>query len=182
MRSEIIWWKKGAMPEGRPRRPSRDHETIFFFVKDPGQYQVTSPPAIIKDLVVVGSSIGDNRRYDSEAGTVRAFDARNGKMIWAWDPIPTDKPAGAANAWSVISVDIARNLLFVPTGSASPDFYGARRPGANPNSNSVVALDAPGCGASSDPPESFRLPEYADALAALVDELALRRVNVLGHS
>src|SRR5258708_38964339 len=42
----------------------------------------------------------------------------------------------------MISVDAARNLVFVPTGSASPDFYGARRPGNNANANSVVALDA----------------------------------------
>jgi quinoprotein glucose dehydrogenase len=112
-------------------------------LKDAGQYQVTSPPVVINDLVVVGSSIGDNRRFDSELGTVRAFNARSGKLEWSWDPIPPEKGTGAANAWSAMSVDVGRNLLFVPTGSASPDFYGARRLGNDANANSVVALDAP---------------------------------------
>jgi quinoprotein glucose dehydrogenase len=117
--------------------------TIGIGLKDAGQYQETSPPAIIRDLVIVGSSIGDNRRADLEKGTVRAYNARTGKLEWIWEPIPIDKPTGAANAWSMISVDAARNLVFVPTGSASPDYYGARRPGNNANANSVVALDAP---------------------------------------
>jgi quinoprotein glucose dehydrogenase len=115
-------------------------------LKDAGDYQVTSPPVVVGDLVVVGSSIGDNRRYDSELGTVRAFNARSGKLEWSWDPIPVDPASpgtGGANAWSAMSVDVARNLVFVPTGSASPDFYGARRLGNNANANSVVALDAP---------------------------------------
>jgi quinoprotein glucose dehydrogenase len=111
-------------------------------LKDAGDYQVTSAPAIIKDLVVVGSSIGDNRRHDVEKGTVRAYNARNGKLEWTWDPIPAEVAAGAANAWSTISTDATRNLVFVPTGSASPDFYGARRRGKNEWANSVVALDA----------------------------------------
>jgi quinoprotein glucose dehydrogenase len=111
-------------------------------LKDAGDYQVTSPPVVTNDLVVVGSSIGDNRRFDAELGTVRAFDARTGKQVWSWDPIPPEKGTGAANAWSEMSVDQARNLVFVPTGSASPDFYGARRPGNDADANSVVALDS----------------------------------------
>ncbi len=112
-------------------------------MREPGYYQVTSPPAIIRDLVVVGSTIERNRRFDVDKGTVRAYNARGGKLEWIWEPIPVDKPTGAANAGSMISVDAARNLIFVPTGSASPEFYGARRPGDNKNANSVVALDAP---------------------------------------
>ena len=121
-----------------------------------GNYGVTSPPAIIKNLVIVGSAIGDNRRVDSERGIVRAFDARTGELRWSWDPIPRepDDPGretwkgenatltGAANAWSIISVDTERNLVFVPTGSASPDFYGGERLGSNLYANSVVALNA----------------------------------------
>src|SRR6185369_2410720 len=84
-----------------------------------GNYQVTSPPAIIGDLVVVGSSIGDNRGVELERGVVRAYDVITGKLRWSWDPIPKDAldPArktwagesamktGAANAWSIISAD-----------------------------------------------------------------------------
>ena len=115
-------------------------------LRDRGDYQVTSPPAIAGDLVITGSSIGDNRAVDVERGVVRAFDARTGELRWAWDPIPWAEKqktrTGAANAWSVFSVDAARGLVFVPTGSASPDFYGGERPGDNANANSVVALEA----------------------------------------
>jgi quinoprotein glucose dehydrogenase len=107
-----------------------------------GEYEETSPPAIINGLVIVGSGIADNSRVESPTGEVRAFDARTGKLRWTWDPLPATIRAGAANAWSVISVDAARNLVFVPTGSASPDYYGGLRPGNNDYANSVVALKA----------------------------------------
>ncbi|HTY92522.1 MAG TPA: pyrroloquinoline quinone-dependent dehydrogenase [Steroidobacteraceae bacterium] len=118
-------------------------------------YLVTSPPAILDGKVIIGSSIGDNRAVLEELGTVRAFDARSGQLLWSWDPIPRDpanpvyrewapgsvKNASAANAWPPLSVDTARHLVFVPTGSASPDFYGGERPGDNRWANSLVALD-----------------------------------------
>ncbi|HLW74212.1 MAG TPA: pyrroloquinoline quinone-dependent dehydrogenase, partial [Gammaproteobacteria bacterium] len=119
-------------------------------------YLVTSPPAIIDGKVIVGSSIGDNRAVQLELGIVRAFDARSGKLLWSWDPIPRDpsnpvykdwspegaKITGAANAWAPLSVDPLRHWVFVPTGSASPDFFGGERPGDNRWANSLVALDA----------------------------------------
>ena len=106
-------------------------------------YQVTSPPAVIGDAVVVGSSIGDNRFAAAERGIVRAFDARSGKLLWTFDPLPEGlKTAGAANAWAPISADPARGLVFIPTGAASPDFYGGMRPGNNGYANSVVAIRA----------------------------------------
>ena len=129
------------------------------FQGEPGDewrdYLVTSPPAILDGKVIVGSSIGDNRAVLEELGIVRAFDARSGKLLWSWDPIPRDpsdpgytgwsadslKNASAANAWAPLSVDAARHLVFVPTGSASPDFFGGERPGDNRWANSVVALD-----------------------------------------
>lgn len=124
--------------------------------RDQGDYLVTSPPAIWRDLVITGSAVGDNRAVDLELGIVRAFDARSGALRWSWDPIPRspDNPVyaewneaaaratGAANAWSVLSVDEARGLVFVPVGSASPDFYGGERPGDNRHASSLVALDA----------------------------------------
>src|SRR5215469_5984166 len=77
-----------------------------------GWYHMTSPPAVVDDVVVVGSAI-------------------DGK----WK-------SGAANAWSIMTVDLERHLVFVPTGSASPDFFGGQRPGDNKWANSVVALRA----------------------------------------
>jgi quinoprotein glucose dehydrogenase len=126
----------------------------------PGKYHMTSPPAVIDDLVVVGSAIDDNARVDMPSGVVRAFDARTGALRWRWEPIPPNesesavqtatgtetKPAkrpwrtGAGNAWSVMVVDQERDLIFIPTGSASPDYYGGLRPGDDKWSNSVVAL------------------------------------------
>src|SRR5690606_32722061 len=103
----------------------------------------TSPPAVVRDLVVAGSSIGDNWNADTGSGAVRAFDARTGALAWTWDPIPREPGrVGAANAWSIISADEERGLIFVPTTSPSPDFFGGNRPGDTRHANSVVALHA----------------------------------------
>ena len=123
-----------------------------------GWYHMTSPPATIDDLVIVGSAIDDNNRVDMPLGTVRAFDARTGALRWSWEPIPRNRPSegkdatrtagsgtwitGAANAWSVMAVDAERDLVFVPTGSASPDYYGGLRLGDGKWADSVVALHA----------------------------------------
>jgi quinoprotein glucose dehydrogenase len=116
-------------------------------LRDPGDYQVTSAPAIYKDLVITGSSIGDNRAVTLERGIVRAFDVRTGALRWTWDPIApwanqTNPRTGAGNAWSTISVDPEHDLVFIPTGSASPDYYGGIRKGDDKWANSVVALKA----------------------------------------
>ncbi len=114
---------------------------------------VTSPPAIVGDVVIVGSSIGDNQRKDYPSGVVRAYHVHSGKLLWTWDPIPTDAsdPAsktwvgsgsGAANAWAVISADPQRDMVFIPTSCPSPDYYGGERLGQNLYGNSVVALQA----------------------------------------
>ena len=107
-----------------------------------GEYEETSPPAVIGDLVVVGSAIADNHRADSVTGEVRAFDARTGALRWTWDPMPGNPQAGAGNAWSRIIVDPDRGLVFLPTGSPSPDYYGGLRAGDNRHANSLVALEA----------------------------------------
>ena len=117
-------------------------------------YQVTSPPAVIGNTIVVGSAIQDGATTREPSGEVRAFDAVTGAMKWRWDPIPQDSSAagadtwkngsatrtGAANVWSVMVADPARNLVFVPTSSPSPDYYGGERLGDNLFANSVVAL------------------------------------------
>jgi quinoprotein glucose dehydrogenase len=120
------------------------------------EYELTSPPAVVNGLVVTGSAVADNNRTNAVSGEVRAYDARTGALRWSWDPVPRDStdPAwatwrgamahstGAANAWSVIAADSARDLVFVPTGSASPDYYGGERVGDNRYANSIVALRA----------------------------------------
>ncbi|HTQ97651.1 MAG TPA: PQQ-binding-like beta-propeller repeat protein, partial [Candidatus Acidoferrum sp.] len=116
-------------------------------LRDPGDYQVTSAPAIFKDLVITGSSIGDNRAVTLERGIVRAFDARTGALRWTWDPIApwayqTNPRTGAGNAWSTLSVDPEHGLVFIPVGSASPDYFGGIRKGDDKWANSVVALKA----------------------------------------
>jgi len=126
----------------------------------PGGYHMTSPPAVIDDIVVVGSAIDDNSRVDMPSGVVRAFDARTGALRWKWEPLPPNDPdpaasnasananaakvwrTGAGNAWSVMVVDPERDLVFVPTGSASPDYYGGMRAGDDKWADSVVALHA----------------------------------------
>jgi quinoprotein glucose dehydrogenase len=119
-------------------------------------YTVTSPPVVVGDMVVVGSAIGDNRAVESELGIVRGIDARSGEERWRWDPIPrnVDDPAfatwqseeaarnGSANAWAPLAADPQLGLVYVPTGSASPDFYGGEREGDNLYANSLVALHA----------------------------------------
>jgi len=111
-----------------------------------GGYQVTSAPAIAKDLVITGSSIADNWKVDTGRGIVRAFDARTGQLRWTWNPTPwADKTAprtGAGNAWSTLSVDPREDLVFIPTGSSAPDYYGGLRKGDDKWANSVVALRA----------------------------------------
>ncbi len=119
-------------------------------------YVVTSPPAIFSNFVIVGSAIGDNRAADSERGTVRAFDAITGAQRWSFDPIP-DSPShpaagawqpdqsartGGGNAWAVMTVDPDRGTVYVPTGSASPDFFGGTRLGDNRYADSLLAIDA----------------------------------------
>jgi quinoprotein glucose dehydrogenase len=110
----------------------------------PGWYHMTSPPTVIDDVVVVGSAIDDNGRAEMPDGVVRAYDLRTGALRWKWEPLipgPGIK-SGAANAWSIMATDPARHLVYVPTGSASPDYYGGLRPGDNRWANSVVALDS----------------------------------------
>jgi len=110
-----------------------------------GGYGLTSPPTIVGNVVVVGSAVGDNQQVDAESGLVRAFDVVTGQQLWSWEPLPwanNNHPrTGAGNTWSVISADPALGLVYLPTGSASPDYYGGLRPGDNRDADSIVALD-----------------------------------------
>ena len=112
--------------------------------KGMGQVANTSPPAIYKNIVIVGGAVRDNHERDSLDGIVRGFDAVSGRQIWAWNPIPADisEVTGAANTWAPISVDIRNGRVFLPTGSASYDTYGVNRKQNIPDANAVVVLDA----------------------------------------
>lgn len=120
----------------------------------PGEFQITSPPVIVGDTVIVGSAIGDNARADAPKGSVRAFDVRTGEPRWDFDPVArgaAEQPGswgegdaartGHANVWAPMSIDEERGLVFLPTSSPSPDFFGGERPGDNRYANSVVALN-----------------------------------------
>jgi len=92
----------------------------------PGEFQVTSAPLVSRGVIVVG-----------------AFDARSGQPRWSFDPLLHEGiVAWHANVWAPMSADEERGLVFLPTGSASPDFWGGQRPGNNAHANSVVALRA----------------------------------------
>jgi quinoprotein glucose dehydrogenase len=120
-----------------------------------GEYHFTSPPAVVSEVVIVGSAINDNNRVEMPSGMVRGYNARTGALVWAWDPVPRDPadPAratwqngadrtGAANVWGPISADPMHDLVFLPTTSPSPDFFGGERKGDDRYANSVVALRA----------------------------------------
>jgi quinoprotein glucose dehydrogenase len=112
-------------------------------VEWPGEFQITSAPVVSRGVVVVGSAISDNRRVDAPQGTVRAFDARTGRPRWSFDPLDhAGIEAGHANVWAPMSADEDRGMVFLPTSSPSPDFWGGKRPGNNEHANSVVALRA----------------------------------------
>ena len=113
----------------------------------------TTPGAIYKDLLVQGMRVGEEE--GSAPGDVRAYDVRTGAIRWTFHTIPHPgefghdtwpadawKSAGGANSWAGISVDTKRGIVYVPTGSATPDFYGGDRAGANLFANSLIALDA----------------------------------------
>ena len=117
----------------------------------PGEYGVTSPPTIVGDHVVTGSMVLDNRRTDMPGGVVRAFHARTGDEVWAWDPVLPSAPGpepglrfrrGTTNAWTPFAADPALGLVYVPTGNTSADYYGGHRDGSDHFSSSIVALDA----------------------------------------
>ena len=118
------------------------------------EYYTTSPPVVVGDVVAVGALVADNIRTNAPPGVVRAFDVRTGQLRWAWDPIPPGmenappSPDGAtyrratANVWGVMAADPARDLLFLPTGNAPPDYFGGLRHGLDYFSNCVIALRA----------------------------------------
>ncbi len=118
-----------------------------------GYYSVTSPPTVVRGKLVIGGAVTDNQKVGEPSGVVRAYDAVTGQFAWAWDmgregintePGPGEEyTRGTPNVWSTTSADEALGLVYLPTGNATPDYYGGhRRPFDEKYSASVVALDA----------------------------------------
>jgi quinoprotein glucose dehydrogenase len=122
---------------------------------DPWGVQFSAPPVVVNGVLVIGHINNmKNQLASAPSGAIRAFDARTGEFRWSFDPVPRSKDAapagdwtaesmastGGANAWSLLSVDEKRDLVFIPTSSASPNWFGGTRPGDNRYANSVVAL------------------------------------------
>jgi len=113
----------------------------------------TSPGVVYKDVLIQGTRVGEDE--GSAPGDVRAYDVRTGKIRWTFHTIPRPgefghdtwpaeawRTAGGANSWAGMAVDVTRGIVYVPTGSATPDFYGGDRVGANLFANALLALDA----------------------------------------
>lgn len=118
----------------------------------PGIQFVTSPPAILGNVAVVGGFVLDNISTGNPSGVVRAFDITSGKQLWVWDagrhdPNALLKPGetyehGSPNAWSLFSADEKLGLVYIPTGNPSPDHFGGQRSAdMDRYGSSVVALD-----------------------------------------
>lgn len=116
----------------------------------PGFYQATSPPTIAGGLAVVGALVRDNQSIGEPSGVIRAFNARTGAQVWAWDmgrsstetAGPRTYTRGTPNAWSFFSVDERLGMVYIPMGNATPDFVARHRSADwERYSSSVVALD-----------------------------------------
>jgi quinoprotein glucose dehydrogenase len=111
--------------------------------------QLLSTAVVVSGVVVVTTTSNKFKSASSINGAIRGFDARNGKLRWTFDPLvrvasdglePTPQGIGGGNVWSLMSTDSERDLLFLPTASPAPNFWGVHRPGDNRYANSIVAL------------------------------------------
>jgi quinoprotein glucose dehydrogenase len=136
--------------EGLPRakRGTRDYLNAL-------TYSVQSPPIVVRDLVITPASISSLVKDKEQIpGWIRAFDARTGTLRWTFQTVPakgefgadtwqdgSNAYAGKVTVWTIMSADEALGLVYLPTNTTAPDFYGAHRPGDNLFAESVVALD-----------------------------------------
>jgi quinoprotein glucose dehydrogenase/quinate dehydrogenase (quinone) len=120
----------------------------------PAYHFITSPPAIVRNVAVVGGFVYDNQSTDEPSGVIRGYDITSGKLLWAWDvlhpdPVPLPLKPGEVyahdtpNSWTVASGDEKLGIVFLATGGPPPDFYGGdRAPDLDKYGSSIVALDA----------------------------------------
>ncbi len=141
---------KVDLTEGLPRadRNKRDYLNAML-------YSVQSPPIVVGDTVIHGSSVAD-RIINKEAvpGWVRAWDVRTGEHKWDFHTVPLEgeegvetweqeswRYSGNANVWTYLSADEELGIVYLPTGTATNDYYGGHRPGHNLYSESIVAVE-----------------------------------------
>ena len=168
----LMWWERGSdkrilfaagaelialdAREGQPIESFGNGGRLDMRPKEKdrgGHFGFTAPGVVFEDKIITGFSTSE--WADSFPGSIRAFSAVDGELAWQFDTIPAPgergsetwaegslAEAGGANAWTAMALDEERALLFVPTGSATPDFVGAPRLGDNLYANSIVALDA----------------------------------------
>ncbi|MGB3848701.1 MAG: PQQ-binding-like beta-propeller repeat protein, partial [Tunicatimonas sp.] len=122
---------------------------------DPATLSITlsTPGIVYGDLLIIGSATGEG--YNASPGHIRAYDVRRGELAWIFRTLPQPSTFGydtwqwlpgenygGANNWGGLSLDEARGVVYVATGSPTYDFYGANRLGENLFGNCVIALDA----------------------------------------
>ena len=112
-----------------------------------------SPGVIFEDLIIIGTAV--NETFGAAPGDIRAYSTVTGALVWTFHTLPHEgevgydtwpeehwRTGGGANAWAGLSVDVGRGVVYVPTGSATPDFNGSTREGDNLFANSILALNA----------------------------------------
>ncbi|HEV7278438.1 MAG TPA: membrane-bound PQQ-dependent dehydrogenase, glucose/quinate/shikimate family [Devosiaceae bacterium] len=118
----------------------------------PGFFAVTSPPTIVRGVVVIGHQVLDNQRRDAPSGVVRGYDAITGELLWAWDMLQPDLDGlppegetysrGTPNMWTIATGDDELGHVYLPMGNSAVDYYGATRTETeNEYATSLVALD-----------------------------------------
>ena len=120
-----------------------------------GQFTLVTPPIVYRDIIITGGSNTEGEPAAGLYGDIRGWDARTGKLRWSFHTVPRPGEPGSetwdgdswknrsgTNAWTYMTLDEARGLVFAATGSPTNDFYGADRKGKNLYGNCVLALDA----------------------------------------
>ena len=168
--SGLMWWQNGEdkrliypasgelimlnASTGEPIASFGENGRIDLRPEDIAAPFFTSVPGIVfEDRLILGFSTAESA--NSHAGMIRAFNVHTGEELWRFNSLPVEgglgsetweegslDTAGGANNWTGMTLDEERAMLFVPTGSATPDFYGATRTGDNLFANSLIALDA----------------------------------------
>jgi glucose dehydrogenase len=117
-------------------------------------YGVSSPPAIYRDVIITGSHTQEAPAH-GPSGDIRGWNAHTGKLLWTFHTIPQPgepnhegwvgdewKDRSGANSWGLMTIDVARGIVYVPLGTPTTDFWGGDRKGPNLYGSSLVALDA----------------------------------------
>lgn len=120
-----------------------------------GRFMLITPPVVHRDVLITGGSNSENEPSTGLYGDIRGWDARTGKLLWSFHTVPREGEPGVdtwegeswknrsgTNAWTYLTLDVDRGLVFAATGSPTSDFYGADRKGKNLYGNSLIALEA----------------------------------------